>query len=36
MIQDPIDMIKDLLFVITILKDSYHSRQMMIKKSAYS
>ena len=23
MIQDPIDMIKDLLFVITILKDSY-------------
>ena len=24
MIQDPIDMIKDLLFVITILKDSYH------------
>ena len=25
MIQDPIDMIKDLLFVITILKDSYHT-----------
>jgi len=24
MIQDPIDMIKDLPFVITILKDSYH------------